>query len=62
MTERCVGSPLEKWEKDDSVFHIFVRELMGKSVSLRVPSQITGDELSLAVSDATGVPLQFFFT
>ena len=60
LTERCVGSPLEKWEKDNPVFQIFVRDLMGKSVSLRVPSQITGDELSLAVSVATGVPLEFF--
>ena len=34
---------------------------MGKSVSLRVPSRITGDELSLAVSFATGVPFEFFY-
>ena len=61
LTERCVGSPLEKWEKDNPVSRIFVRDLMGKSVSLWVPSRITRDELSLAVSVATGVPLEFFY-
>ena len=61
LTARCVGSPLDKWEKDNPVSRIFVRDLMGKSVSLRVPSQVAGDELSLAVSVATGVPLEFFY-
>ena len=49
------------WEKDSSLFQIFVRDLIGKSVSLRVPSQITGDELSITVSDATGVPPEFSY-
>ena len=60
LTERY-GGCLEKWEKDSSLFQIFVRDLIGKSVSLRVPSQITGDELSITVSDATGVPPEFFY-
>ena len=35
LTAWSVGSPLEKWEKDNPVSRIFVRDLMGKSVSLR---------------------------
>ena len=61
LTARSFGSPLEKWEKDNPVSQIFVRDLMGKSVSLWVQSRITGDELTLAVSVATGVPLEFFY-
>ena len=61
LTARSFGSPLEKWEKDNPVSRIFVRDLMGKSVSLWVQSRITVGELTLAVSVAEGVPLEFFY-
>ena len=60
LTERY-GGCVDKWEKDSSLIQIFVRDLFGKSVSLRVPSQVTGGELSIAVSGVTGVPPEFFY-
>ena len=60
LTERY-GGCVDKWEKDSSLIPIFVRDLFGKSMSLRVPSQVTGGELSTTVSGVTGVPPDFFY-
>ena len=59
LTERY-GGCVDKCEKDSSLIPIFVRDLFGKSVSLRVPSQVTGGELSTTVSGVTGVLPEFF--
>ena len=40
---------------------IFVRDLSGRTLSLRVSSQITCGDLSTTVSGVTGVPPDFFY-
>ena len=55
------GGCVDKLERDSLLIPIFVRDLSGKTLSLQVPSQVTGSELSTTVSGVTGVSPDFFY-
>ena len=58
LSERYGGGQVGK---DSFSIPIFVRDLSGRTLSLRVSSQITGGDLSTTVSGVTGVPPDFFY-
>ena len=58
LSERYGGGQVGK---DSFLIPIFVRDLSGRTLSLRVFSQITGGDLSTTVSGVTGVPPDFFY-
>ena len=58
LSERYGGGHVGK---DSFSIPIFVRDLSGRTLSLRVSSQITGGDLSTTVSGVTGVPPDFFY-